>query len=112
MAHIDNGIPIEFAPHEAADAALPEVTDVQRLTLRPGDAIVLRVPSRISAQIADVLKERVRAKLGLGPDVPILILDGDISIEVAGTAGEVRGYKIGDRVYAPEDVTIIRRAVP
>ena len=62
---------------------LPEVTDVQRLTLKPGDRIIVRVPVHIDMATADRMKERVRVILKLPDDVPVLIMDGGISLEVA-----------------------------
>ena len=65
---------------------LPEITEVQRLTLRPGDSLIVRVPERISQQIADMLKWRLRETLGLDPTTKILILDSGMSLEVAERA--------------------------
>ena len=63
---------------------LPEVTDVQRLTLKPGDRITVRVAQRLTAQQGGILLMQLRARLGLPDDVPIAILDDGMSLEVAG----------------------------
>jgi len=68
--------------------SLPEITDVQRYRLQPGDALVLRVAGRISPVQAERVKEQVRAGLGiLGEDVPVLVLDESASLSVASSAG-------------------------
>jgi hypothetical protein len=59
-----------------------EITDVQRLTLKPGDRIVVRVPEKLDAATADHLYQRIRARLDIPGDVPLVILDGDMSVEV------------------------------
>ncbi len=59
---------------------LPEITEVQRLTLKPGDRIIVRVPARIDEATADRIKDRLRALLG---DVQVLVLDSGMSLEVA-----------------------------
>ena len=65
---------------------LPEVTEVERLTLKPGDRLIVRVPEKISQDIVDRLKERLRAALGLDPTTKIVILDSGMSLEVAERA--------------------------
>ena len=62
---------------------LPEVTDVQRLTLKPGDRIIVRVAQKLTAQQGGMLLAQLRARLGLPDDVPIAILDDGMSLEVA-----------------------------
>ena len=62
-----------------------EVTDVQRLRLRPGDTLVIRVGTRVSQQDADRIIAKVRAKLGLDESTPILVLPEGGSVEVIGT---------------------------
>ncbi len=65
---------------------LPEITEVQRLTLRPGDSLVLRVPQNLSPDVADRLKERLRETLGLDLSTKIVVLDSGMSLEVAERA--------------------------
>lgn len=64
---------------------LPEVTEVQRLRLEPGDSLVVHVDDRnrhlTMANAAD-LQGRVRAVLGLASDFPVLVLPHDMSLEV------------------------------
>lgn len=68
---------------------LPGITAVERLTLRPGDALVIRFPGQISQQQADRVIARVRATLGLDESVPVLILPAGSSAEVIGQPGEI-----------------------
>ena len=60
---------------------LPEITEVQRLRLEPGDALVVRLESEPSMQSADAIKNRVRAVLDLDT-VPVLVLGPGVSLEV------------------------------
>ena len=59
---------------------LPEVTEVQRLELKPGDRIVVRVADRLSMRVADILRTRVSE--WLPPGVEVLILDQGMTLEV------------------------------
>ena len=68
---------------------LPEITAVERLTLRPGDALVIRFPGQISRQAAEDVTGRVRATLGLDESVPVLILAVGARAEVIGQPGEI-----------------------
>lgn len=63
--------------------ALPEVTEVQRLTLSPGDRIVVRVPGRLDKMMAAYVTNQVRRGLRLPDSVPVLVLDDGASLEVA-----------------------------
>lgn len=61
---------------------LPEITEVQRLTLKPGDRLIVRTDGKLrAAQAADML-ERFRARLGVPDDVQVVILDNGMSAEV------------------------------
>jgi hypothetical protein len=59
---------------------LPDITEIQRLTLRPGDRIVVHADADLSLQAADMIKEKVRRGLSLGPDVNILVVGRGMSI--------------------------------
>jgi hypothetical protein len=63
---------------------LPEITEVQRLTLKPGDRLIVRSPDRISNEVAALVAIRVRRVLRLPDDVPVLVLPEDMTLEVAG----------------------------
>jgi hypothetical protein len=65
-----------------ADGGLPEITEVQRVTLKPGDRLAVRVAGRITPQQADMIRQRVMATW---PGVPVLILDDSASLEVIET---------------------------
>lgn len=66
-----------------------EITDVERLSLRPGDALVIRFPGQISNQQAEFVIERVRAVLKLDKAWPILILPAGASAEVIEAPAEI-----------------------
>jgi hypothetical protein len=61
---------------------LPEVTDVQRLTVKPGDRLIVRTDAKLDEATAARMLEVVRARLGLPDDVRIMILDRGMSVEV------------------------------
>jgi hypothetical protein len=61
---------------------LPEITDVQRLTVKPGDRLVIRAAAKLDAATAAHLLERVRVGLGLPDDVHVVVLDSGMSVEV------------------------------
>lgn len=67
---------------------LPEITDVQRLTLKPGDRIIVRTEARLDMATADYMRNRVRAHLGLADDFPVLILADGMTLEVAGPSSQ------------------------
>jgi hypothetical protein len=60
-----------------------EITDVQRVTLKPGDRLIVRVPTKLDAATASRLLEVIRARLDIPDDVRVVILDGGMSVEVA-----------------------------
>lgn len=71
---------------------LPEITEVQRLTLKPGDRIIVHVQGHVNAQMAHLVKERVRTELRLSADVGVLVLDEGmnlITIDGILSAGDV-----------------------
>jgi hypothetical protein len=72
-----------------SEDGLPGITTVERLTLRPGDALVIRFPGQVSQQQAEHVIARVRATLGLDESVPVLILPAGASAEVIERPGEI-----------------------
>jgi hypothetical protein len=58
---------------------LPEITEVQRVTLKPGDRLAIRVAGRITPDQAAMIKERVTAAW---PGVPVIVLDDSVDLEV------------------------------
>lgn len=62
---------------------LPEITEVKRLTIRPGDRLVVRLDRQPDMAEADEITGRVRALLG---GVPVLVLGPDADLEVIGQA--------------------------
>ena len=66
--------------------AQPEITDVRRLHLEPGDALVVHADARqVSDETAQVIKGRLRAILKLPADVPIVVLGSGTDIEVVSS---------------------------
>ena len=66
----------------------PEITDLQRLNLQPGDRLILRVKGRIPADKAQELLAYTRA--WAGDEVPVMILDDGASLEImSGDAREI-----------------------
>jgi hypothetical protein len=63
---------------------LPDITEVQRLTLKPGDRLIVRVEGVVSADQAGEMAHIVRDLLQLPADTPVLVTGGDISVEVIG----------------------------
>ena len=64
-------------------AELPQVTEVQRLRLEPGDKLVIRADvDRMSHEDADMLQCRVRAALRVPDDFPVMVLPAGWSAEV------------------------------
>jgi len=57
----------------------PEPGEVKRLTLGPGDRLVITYPRLLSQQEADRLRQRFAAALR---DVPVIILDGGADVSV------------------------------
>jgi len=62
---------------------LPEVSAVRRLHLGPGDKLVVTCPHPLSVVSAARLKSRLIEVFG--PNLPFLILDGGMDVEVVET---------------------------
>lgn len=68
---------------------LEQITEVQRLTLRPGDSLVVRMRGPVNPDLADMVKVRIRIALGLDDSTRIVMLPDDMRIEVlAGAPGK------------------------
>ena len=63
-------------------ASLPEITEIRRLTVKPGDRLIVRTDAKLDAATAARMLEQVRARLGLPDDVRVVILDSGMSVEV------------------------------
>jgi hypothetical protein len=61
---------------------VPEITEVQRLRLAPGDALVVRLAQSPSEADIHAIAERVKGELGSPFRVPVLVLGPNASIEV------------------------------
>jgi hypothetical protein len=65
--------------------ALPEISEVRRLIVRPGDRLVLRCARQPTLAELDDIHEYM-AKFA-GPDVPVLVLGPGEDVEVVGPDG-------------------------
>ena len=71
--------------------ALPEITEIKRLEIRPGDRLILRTSGyEVGQEEAAEIRHRVRATLGLPAEMPILVLGSNWDAEVLG-GGEPGG---------------------
>jgi hypothetical protein len=59
-----------------------EITDVQRLAVKPGDRLIVRTSEKLQPGVAAGLLEVIRARLGIPDDVRVVILDCGMSVEV------------------------------
>lgn len=59
-----------------------EIGDVQRLVLKPGDRIIVRIPFRLDRAASADVEHQVRARLDLPDEVPVLVLPEGMSLEV------------------------------
>ena len=59
--------------------SLPEITEVERITLKPGDRLAIRADRRLTPETAARIREIAEAAF---PGVPLLILDAGMSLEV------------------------------
>lgn len=65
---------------------LPEITEVQRLTIRPGDTLVIKLAvSVLDRKTADDMTGQLREFLELDPSIKILILPQGDSLSVLET---------------------------
>lgn len=65
------------------------VTEVQRLSVRPGDALVVKVNDRITREIAERIQDQVRRSLGSGfEETPILIVDASATLTTVGAEAQ------------------------
>jgi hypothetical protein len=68
---------------------LPEVSEVKRLHLGPGDRLVVTCPAPLSAYELDRLRARLREVFG--PDLPVMVLDGGKDVTVVAAEEEAGG---------------------
>lgn len=64
---------------------IPEITEVQRMRLEPGDKLIVRIEARVDMATADVIKKHIRGVLGLAEDFPVLVLDRGANVEVVSS---------------------------
>jgi hypothetical protein len=61
---------------------LPPVTEVKRLRLAPGDALVVRCPDPLPAAVVSRLEVIVRRVLRVPAAAAVLVLDNGVDIDV------------------------------
>jgi hypothetical protein len=59
-----------------------EITEVQRLTVKPGDTLVVRTGETLSPEAAASLRKHLHAWLGIDASVRLLVLDCGVNLEV------------------------------
>jgi hypothetical protein len=64
--------------------SLPEVTEIQRWKLQPGDRLIVSTDREISLKDVDLIRAKVRAALALPDDFPVLVTGPGVNLEVAG----------------------------
>jgi hypothetical protein len=90
-------------PQHGLLASLPEGAKAERVTMGPGDVIVITYPGRISA--ADGAATRTMAAKVLGPDVPVLVLDRGAVLSVEEGLATI--------TYPPQQaITLQQRSLP
>jgi hypothetical protein len=74
-------------------ASLPEITDVKRLTIRPGDTLIVRLGHTPDMDEAGEIVTRLKELLGT---VPVIVLGPDEDIEVleAGQPAPAEGWRL------------------
>lgn len=84
-----------------ATGSLPHA-EVQRLTLRPGDRIVIRYPFHLPEVTKYLAAQNARRDLGLPPDTPLLVLDDGAAVTVLtqdGAGGAASGEEAALDAY-------------
>ena len=63
--------------------SLPEVKEIQRWTLRPGDRLIVSTDRHVTPDQIAAIKDTVRRSLALPDDFPVLVTGPGINLEVA-----------------------------
>ncbi len=61
---------------------LPEITEVERFTYRPGDRFIIHIEANISHEIAWGIAEMFRGQMNLPDDVPVVVLGKGARVEI------------------------------
>lgn len=75
--HCIDGAQAEPAPE------LPPITAIAKLTLQPGDSLVVFVEGRLTVDGAGIVRRHVQQQLDT--EVPVLVMDGSMGIGVLST---------------------------
>ena len=68
------------------DLSIPEVNDVSRLSVRPGQALLVRLAAPVTVEVAERIKLCLERQL-VGVSVPIIVCGPEISFEVVESVG-------------------------
>lgn len=71
-------------------ADLPEITEVQRVTIRPGDRVVVRLAVQVDDATTDKVAEMVARYLTISRR-RVLVLGPNVSVEVMRAEGTEHG---------------------
>lgn len=69
--------------------ALAEILEVQRLDVRAGDVVTVRIGAAheaVTPAMAQEIRDRIRDLLGL-PDLKVLVLPRDVTVEASRDEG-------------------------
>ena len=62
---------------------IPEITEISRITINPGDRLIVRVADGLlTAAQADLIEQRLRARLQLPVSVRVAIIVGGMDLQV------------------------------
>lgn len=67
---------------------IPEIDEVRRATIRPGDRVILRAAMQIDMATAASAVQRFRQALQLGDDVCVVIIAPGMDVEIVGPADD------------------------
>jgi hypothetical protein len=79
-------MPYYGGPSGPGQTTLPEVTEIHRWRIQPGDRIVAYVDATdVTSAQAQIVAQRIRGYLKLAPDFPILVAGHNLELMVADT---------------------------
>jgi hypothetical protein len=64
-------------------STLPEVSEIRRWNIQPGDRLIIHCEQRITSAQGEAIRDRVRVFLQLPDDFPLVVIDGGLTVEVA-----------------------------
>lgn len=61
---------------------IPEITEISRLAIQPGDRIIVRVDSRLTEAQAFDIKERIVRRLELPDSVRLIVVPRNMEFQI------------------------------